>query len=101
MAGTQELPSWMTLSIVTITNSEGILVTTSTTTLELPLTYYGPSVSTHSIWTIVLVAAHCLEYGKGESNRQNLQDAEAVLLLRAMCSFRSWRRQKDLTEYDN
>ncbi|KAL4062939.1 hypothetical protein V8B97DRAFT_2089916 [Scleroderma yunnanense] len=53
MAGTQELPSWMTLSIVTITNSEGIPMTTSTTTLELPLTYYGPSIplGTDGAWT--------------------------------------------------
>ncbi|KAI6037723.1 hypothetical protein EDC04DRAFT_2570841 [Pisolithus marmoratus] len=53
MAGTQQLPSWMTLSITTITNSEGIPVTTSTTTLQLPLTYYGPSIplGTDGAWT--------------------------------------------------
>ncbi|KAG9316091.1 hypothetical protein JVU11DRAFT_3764 [Chiua virens] len=45
MAGTQQLPPWLTLSEVVITNSNGQPIATSTTTLELPLTYYGPSVS--------------------------------------------------------
>ncbi|KAG6332566.1 hypothetical protein ID866_6525 [Astraeus odoratus] len=53
MAGTQQLPPWMTLSVTTITNSEGIPLTTSTTTLQLPLTYYGPSIplGTDGAWT--------------------------------------------------
>ncbi|KAH7884898.1 hypothetical protein F5I97DRAFT_1516225 [Phlebopus sp. FC_14] len=53
MAGTQQLPSWMTLSMVVITNAEGQPVTTSTTTLQLPLTYYGPSIplGTDGAWT--------------------------------------------------
>ena len=45
MAGTQQLPSWMTLSTAVITNANGQPIATSVTTLELPLTYYGPSVS--------------------------------------------------------
>ncbi|KAF8124710.1 hypothetical protein EV363DRAFT_1586728 [Boletus edulis] len=53
MAGTQELPSWLTRSTVVITNSIGQPVATSTTLLELPLTYYGPSIplGTNGVWT--------------------------------------------------
>ncbi|KAG8212821.1 hypothetical protein J3R82DRAFT_11115 [Butyriboletus roseoflavus] len=39
MADTQQLPSWMTLSTIVVTNSNGQPIATSTTTLELPLTY--------------------------------------------------------------
>jgi hypothetical protein len=45
MAGTQQLPAWMTLPTMVITNAEGQPIATTTTTLELPLVYYGPSVS--------------------------------------------------------
>ncbi|KAH0833390.1 hypothetical protein J3R83DRAFT_12494 [Lanmaoa asiatica] len=53
MAGTQQLPSWMTLSTIVITNTDGQPVATSTTTLELPLTYYGPSIplGSNGAWT--------------------------------------------------
>ncbi|KAF8553997.1 hypothetical protein OG21DRAFT_1141050 [Imleria badia] len=53
MAATQQLPPWMTLSTIVITNSNGQPVATSTTTLELPLTYYGPSIplGTDGAWT--------------------------------------------------
>lgn len=44
MAATQQLPSWMTLATTVYTNAAGQTVT-SETTLQLPLTYYGPSVS--------------------------------------------------------
>ncbi len=48
-APTQELPSWLTLLTTTITDSSGVPLTTSTTLVFLPLTYYGPSVgSLHS-----------------------------------------------------
>ena len=43
-APTQVLPSWLSLSTTVITFPDGS-VTTSSTTLQLPLTYYGPSVS--------------------------------------------------------
>ncbi|KAF9220714.1 hypothetical protein BS17DRAFT_787035 [Gyrodon lividus] len=53
MAGTQQLPPWMTLLTTVITNSQGQPVATSTTTLQLPLTYYGPSIplGTDGAWT--------------------------------------------------
>ncbi|KIK94225.1 hypothetical protein PAXRUDRAFT_460483 [Paxillus rubicundulus Ve08.2h10] len=53
MAGTQQLPPWMTLFTTVITNSQGQPVATSTTTLQLPLTYYGPSIplGTDGAWT--------------------------------------------------
>ena len=43
-APTQVLPSWLTLSTTVITLPDGSL-TTASTTLQLPLTYFGPSVS--------------------------------------------------------
>ncbi|KAI0730095.1 hypothetical protein C8Q72DRAFT_825490 [Fomitopsis betulina] len=46
-APTQSLPPWMTLSSAIVTDPDGS-VFTSYTTLELPLTYYGPSVSLSS-----------------------------------------------------
>ncbi|KAF9231363.1 hypothetical protein BU15DRAFT_56224 [Melanogaster broomeanus] len=53
MAGTQQLPAWMTLSTIVITNAEGQPIATTTTTLQLPLTYYGPSIplGTDGAWT--------------------------------------------------
>ncbi|KAF8836584.1 hypothetical protein BDN67DRAFT_973969 [Paxillus ammoniavirescens] len=53
MAETQQLPPWMTLFTTVITNSQGQPVATSTTTLQLPLTYYGPSIplGTDGAWT--------------------------------------------------
>ncbi|OAX41894.1 hypothetical protein K503DRAFT_854317 [Rhizopogon vinicolor AM-OR11-026] len=52
MAATQQLPSWMTLSTTVYTNVAGQTVT-SETTLQLPLTYYGPSIplGTDGAWT--------------------------------------------------
>ncbi|KIY49199.1 hypothetical protein FISHEDRAFT_72546 [Fistulina hepatica ATCC 64428] len=47
---TQLLPSYLTLSTSVYTNAEGQL-TTSSTTLQLPLTYYGPSIPLGSDWT--------------------------------------------------
>lgn len=49
---TQALPSWMTYSTTTITNSAGDPVSTSVTILMLPLTYYGPSIplGTDNVW---------------------------------------------------
>ncbi|KIY53018.1 hypothetical protein FISHEDRAFT_69471 [Fistulina hepatica ATCC 64428] len=47
---TQELPSWYTLSTDVLTNRDGFL-TTSTTLIYLPLTYYGPSIPLNSDWT--------------------------------------------------
>ncbi|KAH7928316.1 hypothetical protein BV22DRAFT_1030802 [Leucogyrophana mollusca] len=51
-APSQQLPSWMTLSTIVFTNAEGTPMT-STTTLQLPLTYYGPSIplGTDGAWT--------------------------------------------------
>lgn len=43
-APTQVLPSWLTLSTTLVTLPDGE-VSTSSTILRLPLTYYGPSVS--------------------------------------------------------
>jgi hypothetical protein len=40
----QQLPSWLTLSSTVITAPDGS-VFTAFTTLQLPLTYFGPSVS--------------------------------------------------------
>jgi hypothetical protein len=56
MAATQQLPSWMTLSTTVYTNAAGQTIT-SETTLQLPLTYYGPSVST------LLACFHIRFYG--------------------------------------
>ncbi|KAG1735360.1 uncharacterized protein EDB91DRAFT_1145116 [Suillus paluster] len=52
MAATQQLPSWMTLATIVYTNAAGQTVTTETT-LQLPLTYYGPSIPLGSdgAWT--------------------------------------------------
>ncbi|KAG2147709.1 uncharacterized protein EDB93DRAFT_1205927 [Suillus bovinus] len=52
MAATQQLPSWMTLATTVYTNAAGQTVTTETT-LQLPLTYYGPSIPLGSdgAWT--------------------------------------------------
>ncbi|KAG1842490.1 hypothetical protein DFJ58DRAFT_806033 [Suillus subalutaceus] len=52
MAATQQLPSWMTLSTTVYTNAAGQTIT-SETTLQLPLTYYGPSIPLGSdgAWT--------------------------------------------------
>ncbi|CCM04677.1 uncharacterized protein FIBRA_06863 [Fibroporia radiculosa] len=49
---TQVLPSWLTLSTTVITAPNG-RVSTSSTTLRLPLTYYGPSIplGTNGVWT--------------------------------------------------
>ncbi|GBE88432.1 predicted protein [Sparassis crispa] len=49
---TQVLPSWLTLSTTVITQPDGS-VSTSSATLQLPLTYYGPSIplGTDGSWT--------------------------------------------------
>ncbi|KZT06137.1 uncharacterized protein LAESUDRAFT_199541 [Laetiporus sulphureus 93-53] len=49
-APTQVLPSWLTLSTTVITEPDGSL-STSSATLQLPLTYYGPSIPLNSDWT--------------------------------------------------
>ncbi|KAH9838711.1 uncharacterized protein C8Q71DRAFT_752556 [Rhodofomes roseus] len=49
-APTQALPAWMTLSSAVVTAPDGS-VFTSYTTLELPLTYYGPSIPLNTGWT--------------------------------------------------
>ncbi|KAI0759585.1 hypothetical protein BD413DRAFT_596312 [Trametes elegans] len=51
-APTQVLPSWLTLSTSLVTLSDGAL-STSSTTLRLPLTYFGPSIplGTDGVWT--------------------------------------------------
>ncbi|KIJ62994.1 hypothetical protein HYDPIDRAFT_114155 [Hydnomerulius pinastri MD-312] len=53
MAETQQLPSWMTVATMVYTNAAGQPTATMTTTLELPLTYYGPSIplGTDGAWT--------------------------------------------------
>lgn len=43
----QELPPWMTLVSSVLTDSNGQPTATQLTTLQLPLTYYGPSVSVY------------------------------------------------------
>ncbi|PCH42593.1 hypothetical protein WOLCODRAFT_163904 [Wolfiporia cocos MD-104 SS10] len=49
---TQALPSWMTLTTATFTQTNGA-ITTALETLTLPLTYYGPSIplGTDGEWT--------------------------------------------------
>ncbi|KAI0749953.1 hypothetical protein C8Q80DRAFT_656064 [Daedaleopsis nitida] len=49
---TQVLPSWLTLSTTVVTLPDGGL-STSSTILRLPLTYYGPSIplGTDGVWT--------------------------------------------------
>ncbi|KAI9056801.1 hypothetical protein FKP32DRAFT_1584954 [Trametes sanguinea] len=51
-APTQALPSWLTLSTTLVTLPDGSL-STSSATLRLPLTYYGPSIplGTDGVWT--------------------------------------------------
>ncbi|EED79997.1 predicted protein [Postia placenta Mad-698-R] len=51
-APTQMLPSWLTLATTVVTAPDGA-VTTSLVTLQLPLTYYGPSIplGTDGSWT--------------------------------------------------
>jgi len=44
-APTQELPSWLSYSTSVATNDQGDPTATFTTVINLPLTYYGPSVS--------------------------------------------------------
>jgi len=46
-APTQELPSWLSYSSSVLTDDAGNPTSTYTTVINLPLTYYGPSVS---IW---------------------------------------------------
>ncbi|KAH9933630.1 uncharacterized protein BXZ73DRAFT_46228 [Epithele typhae] len=50
-APTQVLPPWLTLSSTVITMPDGRL-TTAATTIQLPLTYYGPSIplGTDGVW---------------------------------------------------
>ncbi|KAF9459040.1 hypothetical protein BDZ94DRAFT_1269228 [Collybia nuda] len=50
-APSQEYPSWLTPSVSIITDAAGVPITTSTTVLFLPLTYYGPSIPLNSDWT--------------------------------------------------
>ncbi|KAG2341165.1 hypothetical protein BDR05DRAFT_965493 [Suillus weaverae] len=52
MAATQQLPPWMTLATTVYTNAAGQTITRETT-LQLPLTYYGPSIplGTDGAWT--------------------------------------------------
>jgi len=57
-APTQELPPWMSYSTTVIMTGPGGGVVTSTTLLQLPLTYYGPSVS-------VITAILSYRLGKG------------------------------------
>ncbi|KAI0706775.1 hypothetical protein C8T65DRAFT_830375 [Cerioporus squamosus] len=49
---TQVLPSWLTLSTTVVTLPDGG-ISTSSTILRLPLTYYGPSIplGTDGVWT--------------------------------------------------
>ncbi|OSC98533.1 hypothetical protein PYCCODRAFT_1375142 [Trametes coccinea BRFM310] len=51
-APTQVLPSWLTLSTTLVTLPDGS-VSTSSATLRLPLTYFGPSIplGTDGVWT--------------------------------------------------
>ncbi|KAI1783873.1 hypothetical protein LXA43DRAFT_1044864 [Ganoderma leucocontextum] len=51
-APTQVFPSWLTLSTALVTLPDGS-VSTSSTILRLPLTYYGPSIplGTDGVWT--------------------------------------------------
>ncbi|KAM5544635.1 hypothetical protein V8D89_001533 [Ganoderma adspersum] len=51
-APTQVLPSWLTLSTTVVTLPDGS-VSTSSATLTLPLTYFGPSIplGTNGVWT--------------------------------------------------
>jgi hypothetical protein len=51
MAGTQQLPPYLSYSTDIITGPGGT-VETSSTLVEIPLTYYGPSVSSH-VYTIL------------------------------------------------
>lgn len=55
---TQQLPSWLSLSTTVVTYPDGS-VSTASTTLQLPLTYYGPSVSLRYLrFAIVPSARH-------------------------------------------
>lgn len=45
-APTQVFPPWLTQLVTTITDSDGTPLTTETSVAYLPLTYFGPSVST-------------------------------------------------------
>jgi hypothetical protein len=49
-APTQELPSWLSYSSSVATNDQGDPTATFTTVINLPLTYYGPSVSFSKIY---------------------------------------------------
>ncbi|KAG2348652.1 hypothetical protein BDR05DRAFT_996025 [Suillus weaverae] len=57
MVATQQLPSWMTLATTVHTNAAGQTIMSETTlqasALQLPLTYYGPSIplGTDGAWT--------------------------------------------------
>ncbi|KAF8071541.1 hypothetical protein FPV67DRAFT_1481671 [Lyophyllum atratum] len=50
-APTQEYPPWLTPVPSVIFDGNGIPITTSTTVLYLPLTYYGPSIPLNPDWT--------------------------------------------------
>jgi hypothetical protein len=49
---TQELPPWLSFETTTRTNANGAPLTTETTLVYLPLTYFGPSVSSNSVFYI-------------------------------------------------
>ncbi|TFK34602.1 hypothetical protein BDQ12DRAFT_689558 [Crucibulum laeve] len=49
-APSQEFPSWLTPSVSIITDAAGIPISTSTTVLFLPLTYFGPSIPLGPDW---------------------------------------------------
>ncbi|KAF8260598.1 hypothetical protein EI94DRAFT_887246 [Lactarius quietus] len=51
-APTQQLPSWLSVSTSFATNAAGEPTATFTTLIELPLTYYGPSIplGTDGVW---------------------------------------------------
>ncbi|KAF8872577.1 hypothetical protein BD779DRAFT_1572256 [Infundibulicybe gibba] len=50
-APSQEFPPWLTNIVTTITDPNGVPLTTSASVMFLPLTYYGPSIPLNSDWT--------------------------------------------------
>ena len=51
----QVFPPWLTPSVSAVTNAAGVPVSTATSIVFLPLTYFGPSVSDYknTSWTVV------------------------------------------------
>ena len=89
-APTQELPPWLSYSTETFTDAAGIPVATSSL-VYLPLTYYGPSVST-SLLCLCLSSSYSFGNDRGgiiltvEANCPKQDATPSVPIMTVMCT---------------